>query len=307
MSMINTFIQRRKMREYPHGMIMVAIAYLLSIFLLFIGSDVLYKTPKTAAGVNDITDESTENLIANENINTISDTGITYVAQSLDETDEPIEKIEELYIHYPAISNYMESQIIVDITNVAETNKSDGSIALAKKENLEAPVEVAEDEISSFSIKSDTSLAMEDAAVKEEVVEEASSDYVVNITKDEIAMLERIVQAEAGGEDLKGRVLVANVIINRTKDKAFPDTIEGVIFQNSNGEYQFSPISDKRYWSVKVSKKTKEAVQLALEGEDYSDGALFFMARKRARVSSARWFDNNLKWLFKHGGHEFYK
>ncbi|HHX12343.1 MAG TPA: cell wall hydrolase [Clostridiales bacterium] len=274
-------------------MIMVAIAYLLSIFMLFIGSDVFYKTPRSAAGVNNITDESTEELITDENINTISDVSITQLAGPL---EKPIEKVEELYILYPTVSNYMESQVIVDITDIAVSNSTETSVAEAR------------DEISSFSVTSDTSLAKEKADVKEKAVkEEATPKYVIDISKEEITMLERIVQAEAGSEDLTGRVLVANVIINRTKDDEFPDSIEGVIFQNSDGEYQFSPISDKRYWSVKVKDKTKEAVKLALEGEDNSDGALFFMARKRARVSSARWFDNNLKWLFKHGGHEFFR
>lgn len=287
MSMINTFIQRRKMREYHHGIVMVAIAYLLSIFMLFIGSDVLYKTPRSVAGVNNMSDESAEELDTDKSINTISNTSIVQLAKVL---EKPIGKIEELYIHYPTVSNYMDYRVIVDITDIAVDKSS------------EIPVVESEDEISSFSATVDTTLDIE-----EEIEEKASDKYVVDISEDEIAMLERIVQAEAGSEDLKGRVLVANVIINRTKDDEFPDSIEGVIFQNSGGEYQFSPVSDKRYWSVKVTNKTKEAVRLALEGEDYSDGALFFMARKKARVSSARWFDNNLKWLFKHGGHEFFR
>lgn len=304
MSIINTFIQRRKMQEYPHGMIMVAIAYVLSIFMLFFGSDVFYDTPTTAAGVNNSTVESAEELITDENLTTISNVSIKKLSHPLEET---IEKIEELDFYYPTISDYLESEMMVNIAGAAEPNNREMSVALVKERNTEPSVKVTDDEISSFSVKAESTLALEEAAVKEETTEEASSDYVVDITKDEIAMLERIVQAEAGSEDLKGRVLVANVIINRTKDEEFPDSIEGVIFQNSDGEYQFSPVSDKRYWSVKITKKTKEAVQLALEGEDYSDGALFFMARKRARVRSARWFDNNLKWLFKHGGHEFYK
>ena len=304
MSMINTFIQRRKMREFPHGMLMVAIAYLLSICMLFFGSDVFYDTPTTAAGVDNSTDELTEELITYEHLTANTDVSIKQLSQPLEET---IEKIEELYIYYPMVSNYMESEIIADITNVAEANNTEKLLSGTKEINTKQSVEVTEDEISSFSVKADSTLSLEEAEVKEEAEEEASSAYVVDITKDEISMLERIVQAEAGSEDLKGRVLVANVIINRTMDEEFPDSVEGVIFQNSDGEYQFSPISDKRYWSVKVTKKTREAVQLALEGEDHSEGALFFMARKRARASSAKWFDNNLKWLFKHGGHEFYK
>ncbi|HHT96556.1 MAG TPA: cell wall hydrolase [Clostridiales bacterium] len=125
--------------------------------------------------------------------------------------------------------------------------------------------------------------------------------------KESIEALERIVQAEAGGEDKKGKVLVANVIINRVKSKKYPNTVEKVVFQKVAGKYQFSPILDKRYWSVKVSSETKAAVQQALDGKDYSDGALYFLARKHASKKNLKWFDNNLKWLFQHGGHEFYK
>jgi N-acetylmuramoyl-L-alanine amidase len=137
--------------------------------------------------------------------------------------------------------------------------------------------------------------------------EEASSPYVIDVSKKEIGMLERIVQAEAGGEDMVGKILIVNVILNRISDDSFPDNVEDVIFQNKDGEYQFSPVDDKSYWSVDISDNTKDAVIRALEGEDYSEGALYFVARKRTNSSSARWFDNNLNWLFKHGGHEFYK
>jgi N-acetylmuramoyl-L-alanine amidase len=120
-------------------------------------------------------------------------------------------------------------------------------------------------------------------------------------------LLEQIVAAEAEGEDIIGKILIVNVILNRMADDEFPDTIKGVIYHKVGGEYQFSPLESGRFGKVKISDETKEAVDRALEGEDYSEGALYFMARKRAKKSSAKWFDNNLTWLFKHGGHEFYK
>ena len=126
-------------------------------------------------------------------------------------------------------------------------------------------------------------------------------------TQEEISMLEKIVEAEATGEDLKGKILIANVIFNRTKDKRFPNTIEGVIFHKVKGKYQFSPISDKRYYSVKVTEESKQAVQRAIAGEDYSKGALYFMAREQANVNNVKWFDQNLQPLFSHGCHEFFK
>ena len=44
---------------------------------------------------------------------------------------------------------------------------------------------------------------------------------VINATEEEITILEKIVEAEATGEDIIGKILVANVIINRTKDDEF--------------------------------------------------------------------------------------
>jgi len=138
----------------------------------------------------------------------------------------------------------------------------------------------------------------------EETMAEIST---IKLSTRERDILERIVEAEATGEDVKGKILVANVIINRVKDENFPDTIEEVVFQRAGGTYQFSPIKDKRYWSVTISKETKEAVQRVLQGEDYSQGALYFSARDKADKSNMRWFDKNLKFLFQHGGHEFFK
>lgn len=150
------------------------------------------------------------------------------------------------------------------------------------------------------------------SAAKEEVAEEAketmnSGVAKISLSSKEIEILQRIVEAEATGEDIKGKILVANVIINRVNDSAFPDSVEKVVFQKTGGTYQFSPISDKRYYSVSISDETKEAVQRVLQGEDYSQGALYFSARKRASASNMRWFDNNLKWLFQYGNHEFFK
>lgn len=39
---------------------------------------------------------------------------------------------------------------------------------------------------------------------------------------------------------------------------------------------------------------------------DYSEGALFFIQKSAAAKNNIRWFDKNLKKLFKHGVHEFY-
>lgn len=137
----------------------------------------------------------------------------------------------------------------------------------------------------------------------------SSTDHIVNyhgkrfaITDDDYQVLLRIVQAEAGGEDIKGRMLVANVVLNRLEIGFGGKTISDVVFAKN----QFAPIEDGRFFTVTVDDVTIEAVERVLDGEDYSQGALYFMCRPLASKKGVRWFDNHLKFLFKHGCHEFY-
>lgn len=127
------------------------------------------------------------------------------------------------------------------------------------------------------------------------------------ITEEDKEVLLRIVEAEATCEDVKGRMLVANVIMNRVVSDRFPDSIAEVVFQNNGKTYQFAPIKDGRYWTVKISDKTREAVERVLAGEDYSQGAMYFAARKLANKKAMSWFDTSLEFLFRHGVHEFFK
>lgn len=131
-------------------------------------------------------------------------------------------------------------------------------------------------------------------------------EYVVNATEDDVYELMKIVEAEAGCEDSKGKLLVANVIINRVKNPKFPNTIKEVIYQKNNVVTQFSPVSNGKINKVQVTEETKVAVYSALYGKDESKGALFFMARKHSDPSNVRWFDKHLKYLFTYGGHEFF-
>lgn len=163
---------------------------------------------------------------------------------------------------------------------------------------------VAEEEVSSRSVSG--RLVSSTSRPRVMNVSVMDKEYVLDITTQDYENMLRIVEAEAGGEDRTGKVLVANVIINRVKDDAFPDSVTEVIFQQTNGVCQFSPIRDGRFYSVSVSEETIEAVEAALCGEDCSKGALYFMARKAADKDKAAWFDRNLTRLFAYGGHEFF-
>lgn len=116
----------------------------------------------------------------------------------------------------------------------------------------------------------------------------------------------QIVEAEATGGDIPSKQLVANVVLNRVNDSHFPDNVYDVVWQRVGNSAQFSPTEDGRIYSCAITNSTIEAVELALRGEDNSQGALFFIARTSAAPKNVEWFDSSLVWLFEYGGHEYY-
>ena len=149
-----------------------------------------------------------------------------------------------------------------------------------------------------------------EARLEEEMEEteptEADSGRVYELSEEDYDALLRLVEAEASGEDIKGKMLVANVVLNRVESSSFPDTVKEVIYQRHNGRAQFSPVATGKIDRVAVSEETVEAVERALCGEDESCGALYFVAPAYADAANHRWFQKNLTWLFSYNGHEFY-
>lgn len=134
-----------------------------------------------------------------------------------------------------------------------------------------------------------------------------NSDMCLELSEEELTVLQRIVEAEACDQDIYGKILVANVIINRIYD-GFGDSVSEVVFQRLGGHLQFEPVKNGgSYYRVTVSDETREAVSRVLNGEDYSKGALYFFQRSTTATNKAAWFDNSLERLFKYGTHEFYK
>ena len=146
------------------------------------------------------------------------------------------------------------------------------------------------------------------AETAEEAAEEAAAETgrIYEVSEEDYDALLRLVEAEASGEDIKGKLLVANVVLNRVKSGVFPDTIKEVIYQQENGRAQFSPVATGKIDRVTVSGETVEAVERALCGEDESAGALYFVAPAYASAENRSWFENNLTLLFSYKGHEFY-
>ena len=55
--------------------------------------------------------------------------------------------------------------------------------------------------------------------------------FGAELSTTDVDMIARTVEAEAGNQDLKGKRLVACVILNRMESEEFPDTANGVLSQ----------------------------------------------------------------------------
>ena len=89
---------------------------------------------------------------------------------------------------------------------------------------------------------------------------------------DSLDLLAICVEAEAGNQDLMGKCLVVDVVLNRVDSDRFPDDITSVITQ----PWQFSSWEDGRMdkvWSP--SEETYQAVRMELESRTDSE-VLFF-------------------------------
>ncbi len=192
--------------------------------------------------------------------------------------------------------------VIQGVSTMTEYSKAaeEIEIASANEEILVGAASVSRQDVLRNTLEEGTRPAGDVAARAQALVRENQMPV------SEYQTLLQIVEAEAGGEDLKGKMLIANVILNRVADERFPDTIEEVVWQEIGGSPQFQPTMDGRIHTVEITDSTIEAVDRVLAGEDDSQGALYFMARNASESDSVGWFDSNLQLLFEHGGHEYY-
>ena len=116
-------------------------------------------------------------------------------------------------------------------------------------------------------------------------------------------LLAKIAMAEAEGETIEGKALVIMVVLNRTNDNSFPDTVNEVILQHNGDVYQFSPVASGRFYDVEPNDDCWKALDMVYNGWDKSQGALYFESCK----DNNTWHSKNLELLFKYGGHRFYK
>ena len=119
------------------------------------------------------------------------------------------------------------------------------------------------------------------------------------ITQEEKEILLQIAMAEAEGESTEGKAMVMAVVLNRMESEDFPDNMKEVVFQES----QFAVMGKNgRYFTTTPNEDCGKALELIESGWDESKGALYFESG-----IDGGWHSQNLEFLFKLGGHRFYR
>lgn len=109
-------------------------------------------------------------------------------------------------------------------------------------------------------------------------------------------LLARAINGEARGEPYEGQVAVGAVIMNRTRNPAFPKTIAGVIYQPG----AFTAVSDGQINVPLESNSTVvRAARDALNGWDPTDGCIYYYNPSTA-TSSWIWSRQIVKTIGKH-------
>ncbi len=87
----------------------------------------------------------------------------------------------------------------------------------------------------------------------------------------DVALLARVISAEARGEPYAGQVAVGAVILNRIQHPSFPSTLAGVVYQPG----AFTCMVDGQI-DQPVAESARRAAQEALNGSDPSGGAIYY-------------------------------
>lgn len=109
--------------------------------------------------------------------------------------------------------------------------------------------------------------------------DEDLEEEIIEVKDEELEILYKVCEAEAGGSSEEEIGHVASVILNRVKSSKWPNTIKGVVFQKN----QFSCIKNGAYDRAVPSEKTKRAVDSIVANGDSTGGAYYYRTEASAR------------------------
>ena len=99
----------------------------------------------------------------------------------------------------------------------------------------------------------------------------SSAGLIEQNTSGDVALLARLISAEARGESYEGQVAVGAVVMNRIAHPSFPNTLSGVIYQRG----AFSCMDDGQF-DEPVAQSAYAAARDAMNGYDPTGGAIYY-------------------------------
>ena len=131
-------------------------------------------------------------------------------------------------------------------------------IAFQKKNGLTADGVVGKATYQALGINANSGSAMQTGGMN-------------GFSSSEVYLLAKTIHAEGRGEPYTGQVAIGAVILNRVRDKAFPNTISGVVYQ----KHAFTAVSDGQI-NLTPNETAMKAARDAINGWDPTGGALYY-------------------------------
>ena len=124
----------------------------------------------------------------------------------------------------------------------------------------------------------------------------------ISYTDEEFEMLCYVLQGEVGNCSEASKIAVANVVINRVKSPYFGSSIKEVL----TAPNQFTAIYGYYDGSKVPSQNTRDCALRALNGEDNSNGAVYYYAPQYCGGATAAWFES-LTFCLEIDGQRYFK
>ena len=116
-----------------------------------------------------------------------------------------------------------------------------------------------------------------------------------DLTREDVELLANLVHYEAGNQDVIGKRLVADTVLNRKGSRYFPNKIKDVIYQNSNGVYQYAVSKGSKLQSSAYTQEELEIVYQEIV-QRYDRNVIYFQTGGFNSCGEA---------LYQHGDHYF--
>lgn len=182
---------------------------------------------------------------------------VEYDEEKLDEYEALLEEIEEQKAELEEEQEALEEEqtelnekqeeldaLVAQAGEDLEDKNEEVSAAETAQEEYEEQIEALEEEEASLEEQiADAQLALAEQIAAEQAASgttEDTSGALEGYTDSDLLLLAALIQAEADNQSYEGKLAVGSVVMNRVKSSYFPNTVSGVIYQES----QFTPASN---------------------------------------------------------------